>query len=130
MADLTLTFNFEINNSVQVGDKAYYAPTTTSSGFDINSSNINELGTISSISKWNETNQSIVIENYFAYELVNGQVNVLPPPPNGSYIFFSKDNAVNVSTLRGYYGLAKFVNDSESVGELFSVSCGVLQSSK
>ena len=47
-----------------------------------------------------------------------------------SFILFSKDNRVNMSSPLGYYGLAKFKNDSTIKGEMFAASCDVFESSK
>jgi len=52
------------------------------------------------------------------------------PPPTNSFIFFSKDNVVNVSALKGYYGEMTFVNNSNEPAELYAVSCEVTESSK
>ena len=131
MANLTLTFEFKINTSVQVGDIAYYAPLSTADGFTTNSSDIRKLGEITSISAYDTgTGEQTIVVNFLGYEFINGSWTPVTAPPNESYIFFSKDNAINVSSIRGYYSLAKFVNDSNTVGELFSASCGVSESSK
>ena len=50
--------------------------------------------------------------------------------PAGSMIMFSKDNKVNISSLVGYYALARFENDSTDRAELFSVEAVVHRSSK
>ena len=120
MAEVTLTFEFKINSSVQTGDLVYYTTTSTDSGFNVGGKPI-LIGDIKTVNSYNKTNgtQSIVC---------NLQSNSIPP--NNTYIFFSKNNEVNMSSIRGYYGLARFTNDSTSVGELFSVDCGVSQSSK
>ena len=48
----------------------------------------------------------------------------------GDYIFFSKDNRVDLSSVVGYYGSFTFENNSPSPAELFAVSCDVVESSK
>ena len=51
-------------------------------------------------------------------------------PPSGSFIFFSKDNKYNMSSLTGYYGEVQFKNDSIEKAELFATSCEIVESSK
>ena len=46
---ITLPFNFDINVSIQVGDMAYFVPTTTSASFDINSSAVIQIGPVTAI---------------------------------------------------------------------------------
>jgi len=117
MADITLTFSNEINISVQVGDMAYYCtPTVDGSGFNTsNQSSIIEIGPISSIT-------GLVI-------ICDMALTTVPPTAN-DFILFSKDNKVNASSLLGYYGLAKFKNDSTVKSEMFATACDVFESSK
>ena len=51
-------------------------------------------------------------------------------PTSGDYIFFAKNNEINISALLGYYAEVKLVNDSSEEAELFSLSLGVEASSK
>jgi len=119
MATITLTFTNDINTSAQVGDTAYYCPTTSTAGFSTaGNSDIVELGTIKSIN--NSTN---VIE-------VTALSTSTPTPPDSSFILFSKDNAVNMSSPLGYYSLVQFRNNSLVKGEMFATSCEVFESSK
>ena len=47
---VTLTFNEALNTSCQVGDFAYYTPTSSSGGFSVaTQSNIVAIGTITGI---------------------------------------------------------------------------------
>jgi len=48
----------------------------------------------------------------------------------GSFIMFSKDNKVNLSSVLGYYASATFRNDSTEKAELFNVGADVFESSK
>jgi hypothetical protein len=108
-----LTFSQPLNTSVQVGDTAYYVPTSTSGGYNINSSSVVEIGIITNI-----TGLVITVAN---------QVN---NPPNGAFILFSKDNKVNLSSVLGYYAEIKFKNNSTTTSELFSVGIDMFESSK
>ena len=118
MPNITLTFANALNTSVQVGDTTYYCPTTTplNSGFtSAGMSDIVEIGPITSITG------NVIVCTIPATTV---------PPTNSSFILFSKDNKVNMSSPLGYYGLAKFRNDSLVKGEMFATSCDVFESSK
>ena len=52
------------------------------------------------------------------------------PPEPGDYIFFVKNQVVNMNGLSGYYADAKFQNNSKVKAELFAVSSEVTESSK
>ena len=117
MAYIDLTFN-TINSSVNIGDTIYYSNPVTSEGFSTSSENI-LIGDIESISDNGETT---VIK-------VNCEVNLVLPTTS-SFIFFSKDNVTNISSVKGYYGLIKFKNNSTVSSELFTVGCDISQSSK
>jgi len=108
-----LTFTQPLNVSLQVGDTAYYVPTSTSGGFSINSSNVVEIGVVTNIT-------GLVVT-------VGTQIN---NPPNGAYILFSKDNKANLSSALGYYAEVKFKNSSTTTSELFSVGMDIFESSK
>jgi len=104
-----ITFTRNIQNiSLQVGDIAYYVTPDTSgynSGFEI-------IGKISAIGK-----------NFI----------IVPTDPGitaDDFIMFSKDKAVNNSSLLGYYAEVKLSNDSTDKVELFSIGSEVTQSSK
>ena len=43
---------------------------------------------------------------------------------------FSKDNSANLTSLTGYYALAKFENNSEEKAELYAVGSEISISSK
>jgi hypothetical protein len=55
--------------------------------------------------------------------------NQLPPSAN-DFIFFSKDNMANMSSILGYYAEVKFVNKSNSKIELFQIGTDIFESSK
>jgi|TARA_R100000084_G_scaffold109104_1_gene73982 hypothetical protein len=108
-----LTFTQPLNVSLQVGDTAYYVPTSTSGGYSINSSSVVEIGVVTNIT-------GLVVT-------VGTQIN---NPPNGAYILFSKDNKANLSSALGYYAEVKFKNSSTTTSELFSVGIDTFESSK
>ena len=51
-------------------------------------------------------------------------------PCGGSFIMFSKDNKVNMSSMLGYYASIEYRNDSLEKAELFNVGAEVFESSK
>ena len=133
MAIVTLTFSGTgINPSLQVGDTVYYcgqtastssvtdagAGTTTTFSVEDTLDQVIRLGTVLSI---NTTTNAIVVDT--------GSANVNAPSAT-DYIFFGKDNAANISSLTGYYASVKFVNNSYTAAELFSISAQVAESSK
>jgi hypothetical protein len=117
MPDITLTFANTLNTSVQVGDTAYYCSTTSpTTGFtSAGMSDIVEIGEITSITG------NVIVCTIPATTV---------PPTDTSFILFSKDNKVNMSSPLGYYGLAQFKNESKVKGEMFAASCDVFESSK
>jgi len=111
-----LTFTEPLNTSCQVGDTAYYVSSTSASGgFTTGQhNNIIEIGIITDI-----TGLVITIGS-----------SLVASVPNGSFILFSKDNKVNLSSLLGYYAELKIVNNSTDKVELFSVGVDTFESSK
>ena len=51
-------------------------------------------------------------------------------PSQGDFIMFAKDNAVNLSSVLGYYAEVTFNNNSREEAELFSIGSDVFESSK
>ena len=51
-------------------------------------------------------------------------------PTSGAYILFSKDNAVNLTSLIGYFASVKLKNNSNVKSEIFQVGLDIDESSK
>ena len=126
MASLSLTFPDPLNVSLAIGDTAYYVATNTKGGFlttqqsgNTNEETIVKIGAVSAI---NQTTNTITIATNTL------QSNQLPT--TSSYIFFSKDNKVNLSSALGYYAEVKLKNNSEEKAELFAVGTDFVESSK
>ena len=119
MAQVQLTFP-ATNYSLQIGDTAYYASVQSSGGFDVTSSNITEIGFVNNVDI--ENNGSVTVTCDIGDDTLT--------PPNGSYIFFSKENIANLTSILGYYGEVEFRNDSKDKAELFATACEISQSSK
>ena len=118
MAIITITFLQQLNVSAQVGDTAYFVPTTGAGGFDINSNAVVEIGIIQSI---DEANNIILCDT----NLPSAQ-----QPVDGDFILFSKDNKANLSSLLGYYALVRIRNNSLEKAEMFSIGADFVESSK
>ena len=124
MATLTLTFSSGLNPNIQVGDTTYYVATTTTwtGGFTSNISggtnnSIFEIGAVASV---NFTTNVIEITTDLADNVVT----------TSHFILFSKDNAVNMASVVGYYAEVKMRNTSTEKAELYQVSSEIFESSK
>lgn len=116
---LTLTFTAPLNVSCQVGDTAYVVPTTTSGGFTVNSSDIVEIGPITSIGGTYSAPTITIDQNLVS--ISNGATR---------FVLFSKDNKANLSSVLGYYAEVKLKTNSVAYNELFSVGADIFESSK
>ena len=128
MATITLQFPRSQYPSLQVGDTAYYAIMSTSvAGFQINDSSqdLVEIGTITVIDN-TTTLEDGTLTTSIICDLNAGITN----PTASNFIFFSKDNRVNLNSPMGYYASIKFSNWSIDKAELFSVGCELSESSK
>ena len=119
MPNITLNFPFDINISAQIGDTAYYVPTTTSASFNVNSSSVVEIGIIQTITPGVPSNMVVF-------------TNLIPAlyPNSGDFILFSKDNKANLSSMLGYYTKIRMRNNDRKKSELFKVSADYSESSK
>ena len=118
MPILTFTIPNQLNVSAQVGDIAYYVPTQTSAQFQVNSSDIVEIGVIISVDPNGlefSCNSSLAASEY--------------PNPH-DYLFFAKDNKANQSNVLGYYAKVQLKNNSLSKSEIYSISADSFESSK
>jgi hypothetical protein len=120
MPSITLTFSAPLNASCQVGDTAYYVPTTSSGGFTVNSSDVVEIGQIRQIDNPTSSTPTIICDTS-----LGGNVH-----GSSRFVLFSKDNKANLSSILGYYASVKLVNDSTSKSELFRISTDMFESSK
>ena len=115
MATITLG-NTTISDSLSIGDIIYHAPITTANGFDKFSQAPTKIGDVTAINK--DTSVITVTTSLSSVNLV------------GNFLFFSKNNAVETSGLKGYYATVKMKNTSVHASELFSLSSEISESSK
>ena len=148
MALITLTFDFPLNvsiqwnplatfNNYQGADVVYYSPTTdvpTTHAPPVNTpqvwagtttphqtgGNIIEIGPVVEIISWDGNSAAIIADM---------NPNTAPPTVD-SFIFFSKDNKANLSSLLGYYSLVKLRNNATDYSEIFSIASDFVESSK
>tara|TARA_E500000305_G_C3893622_1_gene175355 strand:- start:31 stop:420 length:390 start_codon:yes stop_codon:yes gene_type:complete len=129
MANTTLQFPRNSYPSLQVGDVGYYAilESGTTAGFQINDTQEQfvEIGKVKSID-----HSTSLTDGTLTTSVTFDMAESVAPPTSSNFIFFSKDNTVNCSSLVGYYGLVRFKNSSDEKAEMFSVACEVSESSK
>ena len=157
MATLTLTFPNNLNDSLQIGDTAWYMTTATQTLSDGDYNLVDSTdGTA-----YDGSNPPIFYENqagnatqaYSSAFVELGTVTNLPtdmggglttanqmqvhvsatatrPTQNVSFILFSKDARANMSSLLGYYADVEFVNTSNTEAEIFAVNSEIVESSK
>ena len=118
---ITLTFNEQLNSSLQIGDTVWYLNTNQAGGYDTAKSSLaKKLGIVEEIINQNQNNQIIISNNFSNQE----------PNLEGAFIMFSKDNRANTSSLVGYYAEVSLENNSRKKIELFAVNSEISQSSK
>ena len=119
MFEIVINFSYPIQDSVSVGDIAYYVTVSEDGGLDINAQPIVEIGEIISIDRLNKTITCSTM-------LTNAEL----PKDQPTFILFSKNNCEEMSSLLGYYSSFKFKNTSTSQAELFNVTVDAFESSK
>tara|TARA_Y100000593_G_C4302626_1_gene334157 strand:+ start:978 stop:1364 length:387 start_codon:yes stop_codon:yes gene_type:complete len=123
---ITFPLNSEINVSVQETDIVYAVELkSTTAGFAQGGSNSTAGNTkpkaIGEVHEVDRPNNQITIEtaNYPAYTTTAD-----------TFLFFSKNRAVNSSGLIGYYSLIEYRNYSKKKAEIFAVGTEYAPSSK
>lgn len=124
MPNITLTLSHPLNQAIQPGtnDIAYYAnvssyPLSDSSSVSYADNTHVELGPIIAV---NFANKTITCD-------VESSVVL---PTTSDFIFFSKDNRANMTSLLGYYAEVEIKNNATEEAELFSVGSEIFESSK
>ena len=113
--------------SLQVGDIAFYAtPNDDVAGFkNADENDITKIGDITNI------NNSTSLDDGTQTTTLTCNISTSTAMPTMSdFIFFAKDNKVNLTSLLGYYALVKFKNASGTKAEMFSAACEIHESSK
>ena len=133
--DIKFTFDYNINNSLQIGDNVYFCRTDMHGNFDtVDSANIAGTGIVR-IGKCTAINRSIDRSDNTITVMVDPTLSMIQQSTvnlvdSTCFIMFSKSNEANLSSLLGYYAETTFVNDSPYEAELFAASTEFSQSSK
>ena len=118
-----------MNDSIEIGDKVYYVNNPVNyqaSGFNTSDGNDGE-------------SNMILIGTVCGFATTTAGFTIYAEEPNGTtfdslgsgdFVFFSKDNVANTSSVLGYYNTVVFENNSPEPAELFAVSCEISESSK
>lgn len=122
-----LTFEYDLNTSLQVGDNIWYAPTVESGGHNVASTDNNFalLGQVTSVSA--QYQKSEIEVEIPGFDLPQDLGLVLD---DTTYIMFSKSKKINSSDLKGYYAEINLVNNSTEKIELFAIGSSIAISSK
>jgi len=113
---ITINFTGGINNdSLQIGDLAYFVTPSLSGGFEQSTATPTLIGSIEVI-----TATSIDVD-----ETIGDSV-----PSPSDFIMFAKDSSINLSGLVGYYAEVYIKNNSTEKAEMFSIASEVTPSSK
>ena len=116
--------------SLDVGDNIYWADYTTDRSIEIVTGNPNLVGVVKSLTILpTETVDDVVLPSRLRIICILDSTYG-SEPTSTAFILFQKSRGVNVSEVKGYYGEAKFVNNSSSKCELFTASCEISESSK
>ena len=126
MATITIQVPRTDYPSLQIGDTAYYSNVTSSAGFNTNSNTgFTKIGLVKGISN------TTALDNGTETTTLTCEIDESTVAPTTSdFIFFSKDNKVNLTSLLGYYASIKFKNNSPNKAEMFSIGCEIAESSK
>ena len=145
MATITLTFQHELNVSVQIGDVVYYVDTdpvgiprawasTTTPHMTKDRESVIMIGPITNITfiapQLNSLGVLTPIQSIITADFDDALAAQHGPPSVDDFIMFSKDNKINLSSILGYYSLIKLKNNSKEKGEIFSVAADFVESSK
>jgi hypothetical protein len=109
-----LTLDGAVNSSLQIGDTIYQRQPQYYNGFAfLDHNDITKCGVVTGI-----TSNTITVSAIEVAPLV------------GDFILFAKNNAINTSSLLGYYADVKLENNSKVKAEIFSIGGEVTESSK
>ena len=121
---MIITFNFDLNVSIQIGDLVYTSLTNN------NQSGVNQPNSTSMDTK--PFPIGVVTNVNFNTNTITLNTSSYPPVTltSSHYLFFAKNTVVNTSGIIGYYADIKLVNHTTKKAEMFAISSGVIESSK
>lgn len=123
MPNITFTLTHPLNQAVQKGttDVAYYADTSNYTLADSSivtyADSFVRLGPIVDI-------------DYGAKTITCDVPNNTVLPASNDFLFFSKDNRANMTSLLGYYAEVEVKNNSTEKAEIYAMASEIFESSK
>ena len=123
MPSITFTLTHPLNQAIQQGttDVAYYADTSTYTFSDSSTVDYADafvrLGVITAV-------------NYSTKQITCDVASNTVLPASNDFLFFSKDNRANMTSLLGYYAEVEVKNNSTDKAELFAMGSEIFESSK
>tara|TARA_R110002020_G_scaffold145170_1_gene318426 strand:- start:49 stop:405 length:357 start_codon:yes stop_codon:yes gene_type:complete len=117
---ITINFTGNINNdSLQIGDMAYFITPSSLGGFNQSTNTPILIGSI----------EAITVNSIDVDETIQ---TITPPlfPGANDFIMFAKDSRINLSGLVGYYAEIEMKNNSNKEIEMFSIGSEITLSSK
>jgi len=123
MPSITFTLTHPLNQAIQPGttDVAYYADTSTYTFSD--SSTVDYADTFVRLG-------AITAVNYAAKQITCDVASNTVLPASNDFLFFSKDNRANMTSLLGYYAEVEVQNNSTDKAEIFAMGSEIFESSK
>jgi len=134
MASVTFNIDQALNNSLKIGDTLFFCEHANSNfgiggNYDTATEGPIKVGNITSV---NGSDITIDYAGLSVYDLPGGvDYNTMGYQNPGNYfMFFSKNNIVELNRLKGYYASVNFINNSRKKAELFNVGAEIVRSSK
>lgn len=128
---ITLQFIGAVDNdSLQIGDMAYFITPTTLGNFQQLNVVPTFIGPVVDYFDVNGTSVFLPGWNPPMFSIQIDDVNAQGPISNNDFLMFGKDTSANVSGLVGYYAEVKLNNNSSEKAEMFSIASEITPSSK
>ena len=129
---ITLQFINDVDNdSLQIGDMAYFQTPTVLGGFNQQLSAPVFIGPVVDIF---DINGVSISQRTWSPTMFSIQIDEVNPggtiPSSRDFIMFGKDTSANMSGLLGYFAEVKIKNNSKEKAELYCLSSEITLSSK
>ena len=123
MPIIQLTFNYDLNISIQKGDTVYYAKQVSGQS-GTNHPNAGGTNTkpqvVGVVDDINHGGNSIQVDNTVS----------MYTPISGDYLMFNKNKVANLSGITGYFAETEYRNYSKRQAEMFATAVDYVESSK
>ena len=123
MPNITFTLTYPLNQAVQPGatDVAYYA--------DVSAYTLSDSSTVDYADAFVRLGPITAVD-YAAKQITCDVPISTVLPATNDFLFFSKDNRANMTSLLGYYAEVEVRNNSTEKVELFAMGSEIFESSK